>query len=428
MVYAISRLTRKVEDHVFIKAYLAKYGIKLKSATEAIDDTPSGKLNEQLMAAFAEFDNSLRAERTKEGMKAAVAEGRFPHRAPLGYRNVLARGREPNIVPDAAAAPFILQAFEMLDCTAESQRSILQTLNSLGFKTDKGKPVSAQTFTNLIHNPIYKGLISLPEWGLKDKGSFEAIVPEELFDRVQVKLNGKTVTVDARHRLNPAFPLRVFVSCAHCGTPLTGSFAKGKYGYYFCRKSSCRKVKLTKEQLEREFIILLERIQFKPEYRSLFTAVVRDVWAKQNELARDQTNQGRRRLEGLKERKNRIFDAMIDRKIDQPTYDEQVERVDQEIVFAQMSLREAELEELEVETVLAFAEHALENTAAFWFDSNVEQKQKFQRVLFPEGIRYSQEDRFGTPASSSFFKEIEGFIESESHLASPMGFEPMLSP
>jgi site-specific DNA recombinase len=427
VVYAINRLTRSVADHVYLTGYLLKYGIKVKSVTEPTDNTPAGKLQEQIMAVFAEFDNNVRADRTITGMKAAVEKGRFPHRAPLGYRNILATGDGPNIIPDDAA-PFILQAFEMLDRTSESQVSVLKTLNALGFKTEKGKPVPPQTFTKLIRNPIYKGMIHLPEWGLRGKGSFDPIVSEEMFDRVQVKLSGKTVTVDARHRLNPDFPLRVFVSCAHCGTALTGSFAKKKYGYYWCRDRSCRRVKVSKNQLERDFIRLLERVQVKPEYLALFTEVVRDVWQKRNETVQEQTKQLKNRIDALKQRKNLIFDALIEKKINQQTYEEQIQRVDEELVFAQMSLSDSQLDELEVEAALAFAQHALTNTAVFWFDSNVEQKQKFQRMIFPEGISYSIEAGFGTGVTSVFFKQIEEISSEKSLLVSPMGFEPMLSP
>jgi hypothetical protein len=93
-----------------------------------------------------------------------------------------------------------------------------------------------------------------------------------------------------------------------------------------------------------------------------------------------------------------------------------------------MSLNESQLDELEVEAVLAFSEHALANTAVFWFDSNIEQKQKFQRMVFPEGISYSIEAGFGTGVTPHFFKQIEEISIEKSLLVSPMGFEPMLSP
>ena len=241
-------------------------------------------------------------------------------------------------------------------------------------------------------------------------------------------MNGKIVTVDARHRLNPDFPLRVFVSCADCGTPLTGSFAKKKYGYYWCRNRSCRRVKVSKNQLERDFIRLLERVQIEPDYLALFTEVVRDVWQKRNETVQEQTKQLKNRIDVLKQKKNLIFDALLEKKINQQTYEEQTYRVEEELVFAQMSLNNSQFDELEVEAALAFAEHALTKTAVFWFDSSVEQKQKFQRVIFPEGIRYSIEQGFGTGVTSQFFKQIDEITSEKSLLASPMGFEPMLSP
>ena len=39
------------------------------------------------MVAIAEYDNNLKAKRTQEGMKAAIAAGKWTHRAPLGYLN-----------------------------------------------------------------------------------------------------------------------------------------------------------------------------------------------------------------------------------------------------------------------------------------------------------------------------------------------------
>ena len=43
-----------------------------RSATEPIDDTSTGKLMEGVLAAFAQFDNDVRSDRTRAGMKAAL--------------------------------------------------------------------------------------------------------------------------------------------------------------------------------------------------------------------------------------------------------------------------------------------------------------------------------------------------------------------
>jgi len=61
---------------------------------------------------------------------------------------------------------------------------------------------------------------------------------------------------------------------------------------------------------------------------------------------------------------------------------------------------------LDVEAVIAFAEHLLGNTARLWLDSPVMQKAQLQRVLFPDGITYSMVNGFGTEPSSSIFEAL----------------------
>lgn len=69
------------------------------------------------------------------------------------------------------------------------------------------------------------GIVSLPEWGIREEGNFEPIVNKELFEKVQEILIGKRAIVAAHMRNNPDFPLRVFTYCGKCNVPLTGSFS-----------------------------------------------------------------------------------------------------------------------------------------------------------------------------------------------------------
>lgn len=47
---------------------LKSLGISLRSATEPIDDTSTGKLTEGVLAAFAQFDSVVRFDRTRAGI------------------------------------------------------------------------------------------------------------------------------------------------------------------------------------------------------------------------------------------------------------------------------------------------------------------------------------------------------------------------
>ena len=60
VVYNLTRFARDKYDHFALRAHLQSLGISLRSATEPIDDTSTGKLMEGVLAAFAQFDNDQR--------------------------------------------------------------------------------------------------------------------------------------------------------------------------------------------------------------------------------------------------------------------------------------------------------------------------------------------------------------------------------
>jgi site-specific DNA recombinase len=71
VVFNLTRFARDKYDHFALRSHLQSLGISLRSATEPIDDTSTGKLMEGVLAAFAQFDNDVRSDRTRAGMKAA---------------------------------------------------------------------------------------------------------------------------------------------------------------------------------------------------------------------------------------------------------------------------------------------------------------------------------------------------------------------
>jgi len=88
VVYNLTRFAREKYDHFALRAHLKSLGISLRSATEPIDDTSTGKLMEGVLASFAQFDNDVRSERTRAGMRAALdlGAGRFLHRSGISTR------------------------------------------------------------------------------------------------------------------------------------------------------------------------------------------------------------------------------------------------------------------------------------------------------------------------------------------------------
>ena len=250
VVYNVSRFSRNTYDFAVVRAILLGLGISVRSVNEGIGDDPNGALMGNILAAVAQYDNDEKARRTKAGMKAALELGRWTFQAPLGYLN------DPNcrgqLTTDPIRGPLVRTAFELYGEGRYSKAEVLRRVNALGLTTQTGKPLTGQTFGALLRNPIYHGWIRVPRWDLSTRGDFEALVSDALFQRVQTLLASKGQAVRQHARNHPDFPLRRFVACSDCLTPLTGSFSTGrskKYAYYHCPK--CRRVKITKPALGR---------------------------------------------------------------------------------------------------------------------------------------------------------------------------------
>ena len=59
VVFNLTRFARDKYDHFALRSHLQSLGISLRSATEPIDNTSTGKLMKGVLAAFAQFDNDV---------------------------------------------------------------------------------------------------------------------------------------------------------------------------------------------------------------------------------------------------------------------------------------------------------------------------------------------------------------------------------
>lgn len=431
VVYALNRFSRNSHDHSATRAFLAALGVSLRSVTEQIDESSQGKLMEGILASFAQFDNDVRAERTVAGMKAAIQSGKWTFKAPLGYLNGDGRPGSPSLIQDPERGLLVKQAFELYATGLHTRQRVLEMINAAGLRTASGKRVSMQTFEQLLRKPVFAGWLQVKDWGERRRGDFEPLVRQEIFDTVQALLDGKRVSVTPHLRNHPDFPLRHFVKCGCCGKPLTGSWSKGRnkrYANYRCQNKPCKAVSITKGDLERGFVEFLERMQPKPEYLKLFTAIVLDVWKEKQAQTITLNASLRQHLEDLNQRKDRLDETFIyEKTIDRVTYERQLDKLNEQIMLAEMQERDAKLEAYDVDTVLNFAEHVMLNAARLWTEFSNDQKQRLQKVLFPQGVTFAGGE-YGTAKTCLFFNLIPQSELAKTSLATLSGIEPELPP
>ena len=131
VVFNLTRFARDKYDHFALRSHLQSLGISLRSATEPIDDTSTGKLMEGVLAAFAQFDNDCRSDRTRAGMKAALELGRWVFLAPIGYLNA-PRAMGKSLMPDPERAPTCAASIRGVRNRALHQATAPQAVKGLG--------------------------------------------------------------------------------------------------------------------------------------------------------------------------------------------------------------------------------------------------------------------------------------------------------
>ena len=125
VVYSLSRLARSTKDAILIAERLEKSSADLVSLSEAIDTTSAaGRLFFRLMAAMAEFERDVIAERTRSALAYKRGRGeRVSRYAPFGYRlkagQLVANGKEQ----EAAERAHTLRASGL------SYRAVVDELN-----------------------------------------------------------------------------------------------------------------------------------------------------------------------------------------------------------------------------------------------------------------------------------------------------------
>ncbi len=280
VVFNLTRFARDKYDHFALRSHLQSLGISLRSATEPIDDTSTGKLMEGVLAAFAQFDNDVRSDRTRAGMRAALELGRWVFLAPLGYINA-PRAMGKSLMPDPERAPLVRRAFEEYATGRFTKQQLLQQVTAWGLRNRRARALSSQAIGMLLRNQLYAGIVDVPEYGVRGKrGDFEPLISEDLFYRAQAVLAGRLPSTTLKARAHPDFPLRGFVRCKSCGRGLSGSWSKGRseyYAYYHCRPG-CHAINVTKAKLEGLFADELALLQPSPGYMRLLKESVLQIW------------------------------------------------------------------------------------------------------------------------------------------------------
>ena len=242
LVHKVDRLARNRVDDIQITMAIKKSGAQLVSATENIDETPSGMLLHGIMSSIAEFYSRNLATEVHKGMSQKAKTGGTPGKVPIGYLNVgrlTPEGREERtVIVDPERAPLLSWAFSAFATGEWTIRSLADELERRGLRSRQtpklaSRPVRPNVLQSILTNPYYKGLVVYR--GVTHPGRHTPLTNVATWQQVQDVLAAHVV--GEKQREHPHY-LKSSILCGDCGSRLIVSMAKNRYGtvypYFAC--------------------------------------------------------------------------------------------------------------------------------------------------------------------------------------------------
>ena len=204
LVEKTDRLYRNLKDWVTVddlevEIHFVKEGVVLSRGSRSSEKFMHGI---KVLMAKNYIDNL--SEEARKGMQEKAEQGIWPTKCPLGYRNITGPDGKKIIATDPAIAPLIAKLFDWYARGDISLKEAARRAHTAGLVYPKsGGKVPVSTIHTILRNRLYTGWF---EWnGKLIQGRHEALVPVELWERVQDVIDGRFSSNAKRGRRDFAF-------------------------------------------------------------------------------------------------------------------------------------------------------------------------------------------------------------------------------
>ncbi len=413
IVPKIDRLARHAHDYANIKLALARCGVQIHSVGERIEDTPVGRFTESIMASVAQFDNEVRAERSRGGMVEAVQQGRWVWKAPKGYRNIRHNGKG-TIEPDPVESSLVQKAFELLASGSFSVEWVRSWL------ANNGMPLGRTAFYDLIRNRAYVGIIDQFGGPHAAQPPFVPLVSMQMFRAAGAAIQAKA-PAEVFQPNNPEFVLRGTIRC-RCGAYLTGAWSRGRsnrYPYYRC--TSCRRVNYRRETVHDHFGQELSSYQLAPGAAENLKSILKAKWEKRSQCAQKKQSEAEKKIQKLLSLQSAIVMKNVEGIIPDDVAKAQLRDLGSQIENLAAAGNAAQPEK-SLADVLAFVEAFLRDLPQAWSSMPFENKKNLLRFMFPNGLMYDPRKGFGT-ADSPLQEQVKAVVRDPVFALEHLSFE-----
>lgn len=246
MVFKLSRFGRNAADVLSTLQIMQDFGVNLICVEDGIDSSKdAGKLMISVLSAVAEIERENIRVQTMEGRIQKAREGKWNGGfAPYGYK--LVDGKLEINEEEAKAIRIIYEQYVNTDMGANGISKYLEThgIHKIARQNGKNPLFDAALIRKIVKNPVYCGkiaygrrktekvhgtrndyhLVEQDNYILVD-GLHEAIIPEDLWEKAQVKLISQAKKYEHvnRGKNDHIHLLSGIVKCPVCGVGMYGN-------------------------------------------------------------------------------------------------------------------------------------------------------------------------------------------------------------
>ena len=479
---SVDRMTRGGSViYGLLRARLAKAGVQCADVYGVVGDKETNTLEhlgmsyEWSMYSPTWITEILEAERSKGEVRDILTRmigaeinyvqlGYHVRPSPPGFKNQkieTSHGLRVVLIPHEIESPWFIRMFELRSQGNLTDPEIVDEINKMGFKSrvtkrhdphDKIRVIgnagrlflTVKQFQRYIQNPIYAG-VNTEKWsnGKPIKTRFDGLVSIEMFnDANKGKITiikeengykvykGKTDLWRLRKlKENPLYPYKQQVLCPKCQKALLGSASRSKSGKHIPRYHCARGHKfwsINSVEFNKTIKDFVENIKFSEEYRQRFKELILEEWKKRKEHAQIDSISSEERVIILRRDQKVITDKikMLTSPVTIKTFEEDVERIENEIAQA-MQIRDTHEDKvLEIQTLINFSDYFMEHLVDLLLGGSNPMK---NAALF--GLVFNQTPTYdeivnGTPNLAPIVELNEEYKTTKSLSVIPRGIEP----
>ncbi|GLQ36782.1 hypothetical protein GCM10007908_04020 [Rhizobium albus] len=429
----ISRFARDVRGHWELRDLLRAAGGKLESPSIEFGEDSDSILVENLLASVSQHQRQKNAEQTTNRMRARAMGGYWVTRAPIGYRFERVSGHGKLLVRDEPLASIIADAMEgFASGRLQTMTEVKRFLESQpAYPRNQNHEVHIERVSEMFDRCVYAGHITYEDWGLRlIPGKHEPLISLQTWQTIQERRYG-TPKVPARQDLSDDFPLRGFVTCAHCQEPLTACWSKGRsarYPYYLCDTRGCPDTRksIRREKIEGEFETLLSSLKPTEGLFNLAFDIFRDQWNARLTSARTQGMSLEKEIKLVEKKIEQLLDRVVEASSESVirAYEKRIQDMETQKAVMRDKLANCGKPLKGFNETYRTAFDFLANPCKLWHSPRIEDRRAVLKLVFAEKLPYARGEGYRTAQISMPFKLLGNAHGRKNEMVPRDGVEP----